>query len=185
MALLTFAPLSLFFSAVHTESLCLALSVGSNYTARRGRWKLACALGGLAAATRVTGVGLAIPVGLMYVKERGVDRRLVRGPFSTGAESIMLLTLVAIAVVAFVAAIRRLPVHYGAYALAALLVCTWSPVTGQPLQSFDRYTLTIFPLWMAAGAWLAERRLARPTVLVSAGFLAFWTFQFATWAWVA
>jgi hypothetical protein len=109
----------------------------------------------------------------------------IRGPFSTGAESIMLLTVLAIAVAALVAAFRRLPAHYGAYALATLLVCTWSPVTGQPLQSIDRYTLTIFPLWMAAGAWLSERRLARPAVLASAGLLAFWTFQFATWAWVA
>jgi hypothetical protein len=80
---------------------------------------------------------------------------------------------------------RRLPLHYGAYALATLLVCTWSPVAGQPLKSLDRYVLTIFPLWMAAGAWLSERRLMRPVVLVSAALLAFWTFQFATWAWVA
>jgi hypothetical protein len=58
-------------------------------------------------------------------------------------------------------------------------------VAGQPLVSFDRYVLTIFPLWMAVGAWLSERRLVRAVLLVSAGLLAFWTFQFATWAWVA
>ncbi len=253
--LIAFAPLSFFFSAVYTESLYLAVSVGSVYAARRGRWKLACALGGLAAATRVTGVGLVIPLGLMYLSERGVDRRLawllavpaglvaylgftavrgygflapfagesstqfhhymagplqtfisavqsaaagarflltqpiyqpsIGGPFSDGAESIVLLAVLGIAIVALVLVIRRLPIVYGTYALAVLLVCTWSPVDGQPLKSFDRYALTIFPLWMAAGAWLSERRLARPVVLVSAGLLAFWTFQFATWAWVA
>ena len=80
---------------------------------------------------------------------------------------------------------RRLPLAYGAYALAALVVCTWSPVTGQPLKSFDRYTLTIFPLWMAAGAWLSERRRARLLLLVSGALLAFWTLQFASWSWVA
>jgi hypothetical protein len=109
----------------------------------------------------------------------------IGGPFSDGAESILLLGVLAIAVLTLVVAIRRLPIAYGAYALATLLVCTWSPVTGQPLKSLDRYTLTIFPLWMAAGAWVAERRLARVVVPVSAVLLAFWTFQFATWAWVA
>lgn len=253
--LLAFAPLSFFFSAVYTESLFLALSVGSVYAARRGRWRLACGLGALAAATRVTGVGLVIPLGLMHLKERGADRRLawlaavpaglvaylgftavrgygllapfageggaeyhrqmagpletfvaavraaaagarflltepiyqptIGGPFSDGTESLVLLAVLAIAVAALVLAVRRLPVGYWAYALATLLVCTWSPVAGQPLKSFDRYALTIFPLWMAAGAWLSERRLARLVLLVSAGLLAFWTFQFAAWTWVA
>lgn len=253
--LLTFAPLSLFFSAVYTESLFLALSVGSLYAARRDRWPLACALGGLAAGTRVTGVGLAIPLALMYLKERGADRRIawllavpaglvsflgytavrgygflapfagessaayhrqmvgplqtlvsavqsaaagahsilagpiyepsIGGPFSDGAESIVLVAVLAIAVGALVLVARRLPLAYTAYALATLLVCIWSPVMGQPLKSVNRYVLTIFPLWMAAGAWLSERRRVRPVVVVSAGMLAFWTFQFATWAWVA
>jgi hypothetical protein len=254
--LVAFAPLSLFFSAVYTESLFLALSVGSIYAARRGRWRLACGLGGLAAATRVTGVGLAVPLLIMYVKERrSLDRGVlwlaavptglasylgflaftgygflapflqestsaygrqmagpvgtfvaavqsaalgvrslrsqalympsIEGPLATGAESILLLIVLGIALAALVVAFRRLPLAYGAYALATLLVCTWSPASGQPLQSFDRYALTIFPLWMAAGAWVSERRLTRPLVLVSAGLLAFWTFWFATWAWVA
>jgi hypothetical protein len=255
VALLAFAPLSFFFSAVYTESLFLALSVGSMYAARQGRWKLACGLGCLAAATRVTGVGLVLPLAIMYVKERGVDRRLVwlaavpaglisflgslvlrgygllspfagqtgdehghrmagpvvtlvsavqsaaaglhsvssqaiyqpsiGGPLSDGAESIVLLGVLALALLALVASFRRLPLAYGAYALATLLVCIWSPVTGQPLKSLDRYTLTIFPLWMAAGAWVSERRLTRAVVVVSAAMLVFWTFQFATWAWVA
>ena len=107
------------------------------------------------------------------------------GPFSGGAESILLLIVLAISAAALVAAFRRLPLAYGAYAGAALLMCISSPVVGQPLHSLDRYTLTIFPLWMAAGAWLAERRLIRAVVLVGAGLLAFFTFQFATWAFVA
>jgi hypothetical protein len=256
VGLVAFAPLSLFFSAVYTESLFLALSVGSVYAARRGRWKLACGLGGLAAATRVTGVGLAIPLLLMYVRQRrGLDRGVLWlaavpaglasylgflafkgygflapflqestsaygrqmsgpvgtfvaavqaaadglrslpsqapyapsmvGPFSLGVESIVLLVVLFVAAAALVAAFRRLPLAYGAYALAALLVCIWSPAAGQPLKSFDRYTLTMFPLWMAAGAWLAERRLSRPMIVASAALLAFWTFEFAAWTWVA
>lgn len=254
--LLAFAPLSLFFSAVYTESLFLALSIGSIYAARQRRWKLACGLACLASATRVTGAGLILPLAIMYLRERrGLDRRAawlmtvpagliaylgyvalrgygflapfagqtgaehghqmtgpiqtlvsavqaaaagahsilsqpiyqpsIGGPFADGAESILLLGVLGLAIGALVLAFRRLPLHYGAYALATLLVCTWSPVAGQPLKSLDRYTLTIFPLWMLAGAWLSERRLVRPVVLLSAGLLAFWTFQFATWAWVA
>ena len=96
-----------------------------------------------------------------------------------------MLGVLAIAVVALVATFRRMNLAYGTYSLAVLLVCTWSPVINQPLQSFDRYALTIFPLWMAAGAWVSERRLTRTLIVISGALLAFWTFQFATWAWVA
>jgi hypothetical protein len=256
VALLAFAPLSLFFSAVYTESLFLALSVGSVYAARCGRWRLACGLAGVAAATRVTGVGLAIPLAILRLTERrGLDRATawllavpaglasylafiavrgypllspisgqvgeqhghrmtgpidtfvsavraaatgirgltsgslyapsIGGPFSVGTESIVLLAVLFMAAIALVTAFRRLPLAYGAYALAVLLVCIWSPVSGQPLKSIDRYTLTIFPLWMAAGSWVSERRLTRPVLVISAALLAFWTYQFATWAWVA
>ncbi len=176
----------------------------------------------------MTGVGLVLVLGLMYVKERGVDRRLawlagvpagliaylgftaakgyglmapfagegstqyhhhmagslqtvvsavqsaasgaralltqplyqpsLGGPFAPSTDSILLLAVLGIAIVTLLWAFRRLPIAYGAYSLAVLLVCTWSPVDGQPLKSFDRYALTIFPLWMAAGAWLSERR---------------------------
>ena len=253
--LLAFAPLSFFFSAVYTESLFLALSLGSFYAARRGRWKLAAGLGGVAAATRVTGILLALPLTIIYLQERrrpdrGVAWLLlvpaglaaylgflaikgygvlapireqivghqhqmagsletvvaavraaaaglrwigaqpiyspsIGGALAPGAESMLLFAVLAIAVAALVAAFRRLPIAYGAYGLVALFAVTWSPVANQPLQSLDRYALTIFPLWMAAGAWLSERRLTRGAVLVSAALLAFWTFQFASWTWVA
>lgn len=254
--LLAFAPLSFFFTAVYTESLFLALSVGSVYAARRGRWRSACGLGALAAATRVTGAGLVIPLAIMFwpdrrtlgtralwllavpaglagylgylavrgygllspftqqtsglhqhrmtgpidtivsaVRAAAVGLRSIGaqpayqpsigGPFSSGFESILLLAVLVLALGALWLVFRRLPVAYGAYALATLLVCVWSPVAGQPLKSLDRYTLTIFPLWMVAGAWVSERRATRTVVLVSAGLLAFWTYQFASWAWVA
>jgi predicted membrane-bound mannosyltransferase len=71
------------------------------------------------------------------------------------------------------------------YAALSLLICISSPVAGQPLKSLDRYVLVIFPLWMAAGAWVARRRLTRAAVIFSAALLAFYTYQFTTWAWVA
>jgi Mannosyltransferase (PIG-V) len=64
--LLAFSPMAFFFSAVYTESLFLALSVGCFYLARRGRWGAACLLAALAAASRNTGVLLGVPLILLY-----------------------------------------------------------------------------------------------------------------------
>jgi hypothetical protein len=78
VVLLALAPLSFFFSAVYTESLFLALSVGAVYAARRDRWAVAGLLGALAALTRVPGVLLVIPLALIALQTRpGVVRRLV------------------------------------------------------------------------------------------------------------
>src|ERR1700722_819335 len=64
--LIAFSPMALFLSAVYTESLFLALSAGTFYAARRGRWAIAGVLGGLGALTRIDGVLLAVPVVLMF-----------------------------------------------------------------------------------------------------------------------
>ena len=58
-------PTAFFFSAIYTESLFLALTVAAFYAARRQRWALAGLCGGLAAATRNTGVLLLVPLLLM------------------------------------------------------------------------------------------------------------------------
>jgi hypothetical protein len=63
--LLAFAPLSLFFAAVYTESLFLALSVGALYAARRERFVTASVLAALATVTRVPGIVVVIPVAVM------------------------------------------------------------------------------------------------------------------------
>jgi len=72
--LIAFCPMALFFSAVYTESLFLALSAGSFYAARRGRWALAGSLGGLAALTRVTGVLLLVPILILFFYGPREDR---------------------------------------------------------------------------------------------------------------
>src|SRR5579884_353024 len=64
--LIAFGPMALFLSAVYTESLFLALSAGTLYAARRGRWQLAGALGGFAAASRVGGILLFAPVVILF-----------------------------------------------------------------------------------------------------------------------
>jgi Mannosyltransferase (PIG-V) len=257
--LLCFAPLSFFFSAVYTESLFLALSVGAIYAARVDRFGLACMLAALASVTRVQGVLLVVPLALVWGRENGfrVNRRLawmllppaalgafsaylelqglgwtasvsgqssasyqrhltgpvtatidavraaasglggifrgiepvyvgnLGGPFSRGAESVVLLLVLIAAVWAVVAVWRRLSMPYAAYATFALAISISSPVPLQPLVSFDRYALTIFPVWMVAGEYIARRRVTTPVVCVSGALLLFYSYQFATWAFVA
>ena len=69
-----FAPMAFFFSAVYSESLYLALSVGAFWFARRGRWAATGALGGLAAATRPTGLLLLAPALILYLYGPRRDR---------------------------------------------------------------------------------------------------------------
>jgi hypothetical protein len=71
-------PMSFFFSAVYSESLFLALSVGAVYAARRERWAWAGALGGLAAMTRSAGVLLLVPLALIYLWDVGRPSLRVR-----------------------------------------------------------------------------------------------------------
>jgi Mannosyltransferase (PIG-V) len=65
--LIAFSPMAFFFSAVYTESLFLALSVGAFYCARRERWLLAGVLGGLAALSRNGGAVLILPLAWIYL----------------------------------------------------------------------------------------------------------------------
>lgn len=73
-------PMSFFFSAVYSESLFLALSIGAIYAARRERWALAGALGALAAATRSAGVLLLVPLAILYLYDAGRVRGRARPP---------------------------------------------------------------------------------------------------------
>jgi hypothetical protein len=254
--LLAFAPLSFFFTAVYTESVFLALTVGAVLGARSGRWRLACGLGALATLTRPTGILLVVALGVGRVRrEGGFDRGLawlaalpaallgymallaahgypwlgifsaeaswhrvtsgpligmmsgvwaalrgvagiaggasvyrpqLLGPFGSGTESMVLVVVLILALAALVACARRMPAEYPAYGGVVLLACISSPAAGQPLWSLDRYALTIFPLWMAAGAWLSGRRRALPAVvLCGSALLVFYAAQFASWAFVA
>jgi hypothetical protein len=62
-----FAPMAFFFSAVYSESLYLALSVGLFWSARNGRWTWVGVLGALAGATRSTGLVLLLPALMIYL----------------------------------------------------------------------------------------------------------------------
>lgn len=79
-------PTAFFFSAVYTESPFLLFLVGSLYAARRGNWWLAGTAGALAALTRSYGMFLVLPLGLLFIQERGFYLRRI---LPTGASVAM------------------------------------------------------------------------------------------------
>lgn len=64
-------PTALFFSAVYTESLFLALAVGTLFAARLQRWWLAGLIGILAALTRSYGMFLVLPLAVLFWQQYG------------------------------------------------------------------------------------------------------------------
>lgn len=77
--LLAFFPFSLFFSAVYTESVFLALTVWTLVFARQQRWFLACLLASLAAVTRSVGglIGLTLAVEYLHQRRLRPDRQIL------------------------------------------------------------------------------------------------------------
>jgi|GEM_PF-245693 len=72
--LTAFGPMAFFLSAIYSESLYLALSIGVFYAARNGRFAIACILGALAGATRSAGLLLLLPVVILYLYGPREDR---------------------------------------------------------------------------------------------------------------
>jgi hypothetical protein len=100
--------------------------------------------------------------------------------------NIMLFAFLALAVPLTIGVLRRLPLAYGLYTMAALTLPLSYPVATQPLMSIPRFILVLFPLNMWLGGYLATRRRARIAAFaISALALVFFTAQFATWHWVA
>ncbi len=273
------APMAFFFSAVYSESLYLALSVGVFWCARQGRWGWAGVLGALASATRSAGLVLVVPMLVLYLYGPRADREpdfpartrwrlplpryklrasalwaaalpvglgaymaylaLAGGsasmpfhaqeawnrhfagpyvaswdgaraafdglrqllsfqrahvyfkvaggsPFVDAGHNVMLFAFLLAAVPMVVGVLRRLPLAYGAYVLAALALPLSYPVAPQPLMSLPRFEMVLFPLAMWLGAWLAERpRVRLPALVVMALLMALFVSEFATWHWVA
>jgi len=254
-------PMGFFFSAVYTEGLFLALSVGSVYAARTGRWRWAGILGALGAATRNGGVLLVLPLAALAWARRGTDdrrefawiaivpvglaaycgwlathgldagapfeagklwfrhftgplagtrdagvaawdglRQLLSGsrvpvyftraagdPFAVAGHNLSNFAFLLAAIPALVGTLRRLPLAYRAYALAAVALPLSYPVAPQPLMSLPRYLVVVFPLFMWLGWWTARGGPWRERAVLGASGagLAVFSAQFATWHWVA
>lgn len=257
--LLAFFPMSLYLSAIYSESLFLALSVGCFYLARQRRWWAAAALGGLAAATRSQGVLLLVPLAIMLLWEPGRSRWRPRAPTLSQAGALLLVPLglvayfsyvkattsygflapiesqsewmrefkgpvvgawggvknglvsardvvtgasmtgtvsgvrsgflnfaaLALGVVGVVGALRRLPLAYGAYALAGLIFLVSSPANDLQLKSLPRFLIVLFPIFMWAGWELARWRHRTALLALSAAGLACCSAAYAAGYWIA
>jgi len=107
-------------------------------------------------------------------------------PISWTTHNLVDLTFVAFAAAGLALAWRRVPSAYLVYALALLVQALSYPTAREPLVSFPRYVLAMFPLFMGWGAWLGERpRLSRRVISGSALLLAAFSGLWAMWAWVA
>lgn len=106
-------------------------------------------------------------------------------PFRVAAINIMLACALAFAVTATIGVLRRLPVAYGVYVVAALALPLSYPVTQQPLMSLPRYLAVMFPIFMWLGAACVKRHnLDRVAVAFALG-LGLFTTQYATWYFVS
>ncbi len=147
IALLAFAPTALYFSAVYTESLFLALSLGTFYAARKQRWATAGLIGAIAAATRVTGALLVVPVLLLYLYGEpptgaALERRSRWQPRRRIGPQILWTLLIPVGIAGFAAylALRG----FGPLAF----------VHSQQRFSSHRLTLPLVTIWYAvAAAW--------------------------------
>ena len=92
-----------------------------------------------------------------------------------------------LAIPAVIGVFRRLPLSYGAFTVATLALPLSYPVEPMPLMSFGRFLLVVFPLFMWAGAWLADGPVWRRTGILgaSAAGLGLAAALFSMWFWVA
>ncbi len=107
-------------------------------------------------------------------------------PVSWQTHNLIDLALVGFAAAGLVLSRRRIPFAYHVYAFALLAQALSYPIVLEPLESFPRYLLVIFPVFMGWGAWLGERpRLYGRVIAASAALLAGFSALWAIWAWVA
>jgi hypothetical protein len=81
---------------------------------------------------------------------------------------------------------RRLPRAYSWYALASLAYPLFFPSKYVPLMSYPRFTLTVFPLYVALALYTMDRpRTHKVVVAVGVVLLIVFTGKFAIFSWVA
>lgn len=87
---------------------------------------------------------------------------------------------------ALILAVRRIPRGALLYTVPAAFGPLFRDSTDLPLNSYSRYVLVVFPLFLALGAILAQSWKATLTwLLASASLGAYLTLLFVTWRWVA
>jgi hypothetical protein len=81
---------------------------------------------------------------------------------------------------------RRLPAAYSWFALASLAYPLFFPSKYVPLMSYPRFTLTVFPLYVALALYTRDRpRAHKVVVALGVVLLIVFTAKFAVFSWVA
>jgi hypothetical protein len=124
-------PTAIFFSAVYTESLFLALTVASFYYIREHKWLTAGIIGFFAALTRVEGVLLVVPMAIEWLGSPGI-RLALKYPLEQ-----LLRPLVGLALV---------PLGLGAY-MGYLWVLTGDPMYFSHVQT--NWQRHLAPPWIS------------------------------------
>ncbi|MGI8749888.1 MAG: mannosyltransferase family protein [Thermoleophilaceae bacterium] len=106
-------------------------------------------------------------------------------PFRVAAINLMLFGTLAFALAAALGVLRRLPVAYGAYVVAALALPLSFPVAPQPLMSLPRFLVVLFPVFMWLGAVCSERGSTERVAAAFALGLGLFTTQYASWYFTA
>ncbi len=107
-------------------------------------------------------------------------------PLTWNAHDLIDLSFALLAIAALVVAWRRLPSAYWIYALVSLAFLLSVPGRLEPLESFSRYALALFPLFMGAAAWMTpHRRFTVGWLVVSCALLMAFSGLWGVWDWVA
>lgn len=173
-------PTALFFFAGYSESLFLLLTVACFYHLRRRDWLLAGLLGGLAAATRVTGVLLVLPLVYEYARDRNFSWRQINVDVASlalvPAGVLAFMLYLAIAVhdpLAFTHSQQAWQKIFTPWLWSGFLESLRQIVTVEPPASFYQahnvINVTLGGLFLA-GTALAARRLPAAYTIYAVGF---------------
>jgi Mannosyltransferase (PIG-V) len=124
-----------------------------------------------------------LPGDLVAVLDRSTTPIGPGDPISWQSRDLIDVAFAAFAIVAAALAWRRVPRVYWIFAIVQLAQITSFPTKPEPMIGLPRYLLPIFPLFMGAGAYLAERRTAaRITLAAFAGLLVLFSALWGYWA---
>ncbi len=153
--LLTFFPLSFFYHSVYTDALFLCFTTGSFYFARKKQWFWAGIFGGLATATRLTGMAIIPALAIeWYLQNRTSKKKITELIIPFLKKAAFPLTLAASG---FIAYTLYLHINYGNWLLFQQSMSAWSQdkfifppqVIFRYLKIFFTVSPAIFEYWIA------------------------------------
>ena len=106
--------------------------------------------------------------------------------YSIATANLINLTFFVLAALLLVYCARHMPAAYSLYALVSLAYPLFFPSRYVPLMSYPRFTLTVFPLYIALALFTRDKPRAHKAV-IAAGLVALTilTAKFAVFSWVA